>query len=193
VYLYTLDAARRSVSSTASVKANDGIKNAPGSKPEFALRGLGEGSHRIMLGDTEIYIKEIRLGGATVPDQRIELKEGQQITGAQIVLAADLGTLKGKINNFNKSTKTFVIMIPPGNNLTDAFTSSRHGLIKDNGTFELKAPPGDYSVIVVTEKEKFDPKIETQEEFLKRLVKNAAAAHIKANEAAEITLEMPDR
>lgn len=193
LFFYTLDATRRGASSTASIETKEKVKNTPELKSEFTLRGLNEGSHRIILSDGDAYIKEIRLNGATVADQKIELKEGQQLTGAQIVLAADFGTLKGKINNFNKNSRTFVVMVPSGNNVVDSFTSSRHGVVKETGAFEIKAPPGDYSVIVVTEKEKFDSKTESQEDFFKRLLKNPVTMAIKANVASEITLEMPNQ
>lgn len=194
LYIYTIDAKKQEMSSSAFVRLQDNqTKTEPVLKAAFTLSGLNEGAHRILITDPDVYIKEVRFDNATTPDQKIEVKEGQQATGAQIILGSDFGTLKGKVNNLNKSLRTFIVMFARGKDIRDALSSGRQGLVKADGTFEVKAPAGEYSVMVVTEKDRYDPKIETQEEFLKRFTRNAASVTIKAKESSEITLDIPTR
>lgn len=163
----------------------------PVKQTDFRIRKLAEGKYQISFASREFYLKSISIGGRDVTASRIEVKEGEEIKNIQIVLSDNMGTLKGKVNNFDGKNQMFVVLIKAGMDITRAAAGSFGGAVPPNGNFEIKAAPGEYSVIMPNVKER--PKNEAEiKELIEKLLKDAPKVTIKAGETETITLSLPN-
>lgn len=111
------------------------------------------------------------------------------------MLGTDVGILKGKVNNYQPEGRAFVVAIPVeavafGIN---GMQRSAGGMVKPNGEFEVKAAPGEYLVIVGTEKNRPNPEKQSLDEWFKELIKNALKVTLKSSETQTISLDYPDK
>ncbi len=184
--------AERMTGSSSYINKNDNqnakLKNS--SSREFKLSGLSEGKFRLSARTEDYYVKSIRLGSRDLLASPLEVKDGDAIEGVQIVLGADVGTLKGTVSNFIKGKIAFVVLLPSGKTATESLQNSRSALISQSGNFEIKAAPGEYIVIIGTEDNR--PESENIEEWFTELIKDAQSVTIRSNETATMNLSFPN-
>lgn len=152
----------------------------------FRFGKLKEGKYRITTFGRGFYIKSISGSGG---DGLLEVKEGEKLKGVQIVLATDLGTVKGKVTDFD-GQQAFIVLMKAGATVDQANSQAVSDVIKPNGDFEIKAPPGEYSIFVFLAKNRPNTEAEFKE-WLKKTLEDAPKVTVKANEATTTTLSMP--
>jgi hypothetical protein len=169
----------------AKKSADEVIKQSP-----FKIGKLSGGKYKIFGNVGEYFIKSVKLNGNDVTDSFIEVKEGEELKNVQVVLSGQTGTLKGKVDGYTAPERVLVILLKSGIIASEAKYSNIGGRLKADGTFEIKAPAGDYSVFILTAKN--EPKTEAEvEEWFKKMLKDASKVQIKIGEVANITLKMP--
>lgn len=167
---------------------NDKSKN--NSSREFRIGNLYEGSFKLSARTQEYYVKSIRLGNRDLMNSPIDVKDGDNIEGLQVILGTDVGTLKGNVGNMTKNIRAFVIMLQPEKDINQTLRNSNSGLVYANGDFEIKAAPGEYLVLVGTDFNR--PKSDNLNEWYNELIKNAQKVTLRANETTTINLSLPN-
>jgi hypothetical protein len=159
---------------------------------EFKLESISEGKNyfNVLIDDTDYYVKSATLNGTDLLGGTIEVKEGDVLRNVQIVLAKNVGTLKGVVLNDEKEpVKGLPFLIVP----TDPMkrknaTYYRNATTNETGAFEIKAAPGEYAVIFnaesVAEKSR-----EEIEKWLDEAIKAAQTARIEADKTETITVK----
>lgn len=156
-------------------------------------RGYGESE-----GES-FYVKSILLGGKDVNFSTLEVKEGEEIKGLQIVLSKDVGKLKGKVARADKSpvagAKLFIVSTDRqrwANDAADLFAATN-----GDGEFETSGAPGEYFVII---RKDYEPggdetaeqnPLEQRRARLEKESANAPKVTIKAKETETISLILP--
>ena len=120
----------------------------------------------------------------------IEIGDGQEIGDVQIILATDVGTLKGKVNNFVPTEQTFVLLLAVGKTGVNMLTNAQEGIVNKTGDFSVQAAPGEYYAVVLTRDRR--PKDGKVTEWLTALTADAPKVTVKANETTTATLNLPN-
>lgn len=156
----------------------------------FRIGKMIGGKYNFGITNNEVYIKSVTFNGRDVTASAVEIGEGEDLSGLRVVLASDLGTVKGKINGFEGGERLFAVALKPDFSMNNIRAYSYGAIVGNNGEFQIKAKPGEYAVILLSEKNR--PKDQAElEQTLRRLVENAPKLTVRANEIATITLEMP--
>jgi hypothetical protein len=184
------------IGSDGSVKRDGKNASDDGKAPRaFRIDRLSEGDFIFNVSsDSGYYIKSVKMGNTDLMKSPLELKDGQDVTGVQIVLGTDVGILKGKIKDYKPGRRAFVAVIP-----VDAVTGSINAMqrldvdtVNPNGEFELKAAPGEYFVVIETDNNnKLDPEKQSLAQWLRDLVKGAPKVTLKSGVTETISLDFP--
>ncbi len=181
-------------------------KTAPKKTDDFKIEGLPGGKFYFNIspgsssGETEkkeeFYVKSILYGGRDITDSMLETKEGEELKGIQIVLSKDVGKIKGKVLNADKtpaiSAKIYFVSTDKqkwGNYNTTLFASTG-----GDGEFETSGAPGEYFVFFLTDEDLNDEgksRAEKRLAWLERETKDARKVSIKAKETEKMTLTLP--
>ncbi|MEO8073558.1 MAG: carboxypeptidase regulatory-like domain-containing protein [Acidobacteriota bacterium] len=193
VFLGAFDEEKK-INSSAFIR-NQVNGNNQAQKPtnEFRIEGLSAGNFQLTasINGGKYFVKSITLNNKDVKDSPFELKDGENIEGVRVILSSDVGTVKGRINNFENKGRTFVVLIPTGKSPMLALRSSGGQTVpKANGEFELNSAPGEYYTIVGTDTNR--PKSESDyKEWFDNLVKNAPKITVTAKETVNLNLDYP--
>lgn len=199
VAIFVFDHEKKLNSSTFVNSYDGGEKDEPnknGAAKTFRIDKLSEGKFIFSAASEQgYYIKSIKMGNTDVMKSALELKDGQEASGVQIVLGTDVGILKGKVSNYKPDGRAFVVAIP-----VDAVAlgingmqRSSAGVVMPNGEFEVKAAPGEYLVIVGLERNQPNPAKQSLDEWFRELIKDAPKVTLKAGETERISLTYPDK
>ena len=166
-------------------------KAAPQKESAFRIGKLREGKYRLAsIGTQNWYLKSATLGGRDVLSSSFEIKEGEALGGLQIVLGTSMGTVRGKVAGYDGKTQTIVAVFEkgavPGGMQWKYFSTA----LKATGDFEIKAAPGEYSVIVMTAKNRPKTPEETKKWF-EDLTKNGQQITVRENETVNVSLAVP--
>lgn len=191
---------QKKINSFAYISSNRNAKNAQsgnaGNQPKtFRIGKLSEGKFVLNVGtEPGYYIKSLRKGSSDLLNSPVELKDGEELTGVQIVLGTDVGILKGKLSGYQAGERAFVVLIPASAATLgiSAMQRGAGGIVKPTGEFEVKAAPGEYLVIVGTDKNRPNPTTGNLDEWFKNLIKDARRATLRAGETETISLDYPD-
>lgn len=188
IYLFDI---KRKVRANASYYDNQGDDQSKPKKTQrdFRLGELSEGKYLFSVYNRgDFYVKSIKLGNTDLTVESLEIREGQEIKDIQIIFANDVGTLEGKVfESRNIPAKiTLVGLVPTdlikqkGNNLYFSALTNAYG------EFQIKAAPGEYFITF--------PKAEdrelSEEDWIKKVTKEAKRVTIKAKETIEISLNL---
>ena len=181
------------VSSTTSLN-NQNNKNNQGRKPDnkFRIEKLSAGKFYLSsIPNGKYFIKSITLGSSDVKNNPIEIKDGENIEGVQIILSTDFGIVKGKISNYKNEGRNFIVFLPTGKSPLLAIRSiGGESAPKPNGEFEVNVAPGEYFAIVGTDANR--PKSENDfAEWFANLTKDAPKITVKAGETTNVDLDYP--
>ncbi len=181
------------ISSSASL-SNRNNKDNQAQKPnnKFRIENLPAGKFYLTsMPNGKYFVKSITLGNKDVKNNSIEVTDGENIEGVQVVLSADFGIVKGKINNYKNKGGNFIVLLPTGRSPLLAIRSiGGESMPKPSGEFELNAAPGEYFAIVGTDANR--PKSEADfESWFKELTKEAPKIVVKSGETININLDYP--
>lgn len=168
-------------------------KNLPPVKEKtFRIGKLSEGKYRLVsFNNPNYYVKSAMLGGRDLLSSPVEIKEGEDLKGVQIVLSANMGTVKGKIAGYDGKEEAYVVMIGANAVFGPFQTKSFSGRIAPTGDFEVKAAPGEYKIVVATAKNR--PQSEAQaKEWFDKLIKDGQKITVKDGEVTNVSLSMPN-
>jgi hypothetical protein len=120
----------------------------------FDFGQLKEGRYRINYSGRDFYIRSVFKDGKAVGGDTVEIEDGKDTRKVRIVLAGDLATVKGTVADVIPEDETAVFLLRKGRDilLSLAGQGSTTG-IKPNGTFEVKAAPGEYFILVLKRSE----------------------------------------
>jgi hypothetical protein len=191
-----------------SYEDESGAKTAPKKYGDFKIEGLPNGKFNFYVatapsyGETakkeEFYVKSIRYGGKDITDALLETKESEELKGVQIVLSRDVGKIKGKVLNKDKTpaiaAKIYFVSTNKqkwGNSNWTLFSAT-----DSDGEFETSGAPGEYFIIFVkddnSKEEEGKSAAEKRRAWLEKQTKNAQKITVKAKETEKITLILPE-
>lgn len=192
LYVANMQTGETSFSDYVTSTQNRQQNSQPSKQRNFRIGKLNEGKYRLvyMGGGKTFYVKSISGNGVSGGNElTISVKEGEKLTGVQVVLASDVGTVKGKVEGFDGS-QTFVVLLKTGATIEQAQSQSFSAVVKPNGDYEVQAAPGEYSIFVISSKNR--PKTQAEAtDWLKTLLENASKITVRANETETMTLSMP--
>ena len=159
----------------------------------FRIGKLSEGKYRLAspaIG-RNYYLKSATLGGRDLLNSTFEIKEGEELKDIQIVLSTSMGTVKGKVAGYNGAEGAVVMLIEKGVVYGQIQTKSFSTRIATTGDFEVKAAPGEYSIIVLTPRQRPQSQAEAKEWF-EKLVREGQQISVRDNEITNVSLSMPN-
>ena len=194
IYLSAFDVANRNEASAAlnDYSGGDKPQTDKTTKP-FRLGTLSAGKYILSATafDKGFYVKSIRSGSIDLMSAPLEIGAGAEIGGIEIVLATDVGTLTGKINNFTAADRVFVILLPVNRSGMSMLTNSAQGVVGKDGEFKVTGAPGEYYAGSVSENTR--PNLDNLTEWLTKLVADAPKITLKPNETVTTTLNSPKK
>jgi len=152
----------------------------------FAIAKLTAGKIKLRMSGRQFYIHSVSVGGRTVENETVEIGEGETLENVQIVIGSEMGTLRGKVKNFDSEKRVGILLIDP----KQGFEPSFFGDVKKNGTYEIKAKPGEYKVVIWSNQRQ----PQTREEAIKmkkEMMEKAPTVTIKLNEVSDLDIDMP--
>ena len=164
----------------------------PGAKEmSFRIGKLGEGSYRLVSFENRTYyVKSVMLGTRDLLSSPVEVKEGEEIKGVQVVLATNLGAIKGKVDGYDGRETVIVVAVDARAPFTPFQSRAFSGLVEPTGNFEIKAAPGEYSLVVMTMKNRPANESEAKEQF-EKMVREGIKIRVTDTEVANVSLSMP--
>jgi hypothetical protein len=146
---------------------------------------------RVYVSDQSFYVKGAKLRETDVLLDPIELNEGQVLEGLQIVLATDVGTLKGKVLDDKKEPveRAEFFLVPTDAAKRRNLAFYRRGYSRDKGEFEIKLGPGEYAVIF--KGQLGNKKGEEYYKALDEAIQAAEKIKIESGETQKISLKLP--
>ena len=122
---------------------------APKTRLDFKLENVAAGkvNLKFQLSD-DYYIKSARSGMVDLLAAPLDIKEGDLISGIKIVLANDVGTLKGRIlDDKDHPVAGVALMLVPTDMARRNSNFYKNVRSDTDGRFEIKLPPGEYAVL----------------------------------------------
>jgi 5-hydroxyisourate hydrolase-like protein (transthyretin family) len=164
----------------------------PVKEKAFRIGKLGEGKYRLVsFNNPDYYLKSATLGGKDLLNSPVEIKEGEELKGVRIVLSANMATVKGKVAGYDGKEDAFVVMIGANAVFGQYQTKTFSAKLALSGDFELKAAPGEYTIIIATAKNRPQTQAEAKEWFDK-LVRDGQKITVKDGEITNVSLSMPN-
>lgn len=188
---------------------DDGEKRTPKKIEDFKIEGIRAGKVFINVnnaygrgGETEdsgFYVKSILYGGKDISGAPLETKEGEELKGVQIILSKDVGKIKGKVSNEDKTPASGarIYFVPTDKQKWGNFNSNLFAATNGDGEFEISGAPGEYFVVFLkdenfkTEENKEKTPVEQRREWIEKETANAQKATIKAKETEKLNLILP--
>lgn len=163
----------------------------PMKQKAFRIGKMIEGKYRLLIPNQSFYVKSATLGGKDLLNSDFELKEGEELKGVQIVIATDMGTVKGNVSGYDGKEQAIVVLAKPNATFGQLNWSSYSARIKPNGDFEAKAAPGEYAIFVFSRKNM--PKTEAEAwKWVQNLIRNAQTINVSVNQTINVSLSMPN-
>ena len=157
----------------------------------FSIENLSAGSFFLNLSaDEDYYVQSIKLGDEDITNSTINLKDGENVKNVQIIMVNDVGAVKGKVIGFEPDKGTLIVLLPFKYTAQNSLRSSMPDVPDENGEFEIKAPPGEYFVAIVTPKNMAARDKDNLEAWFKEITKDAQKVVINSNQATGVELKM---
>jgi hypothetical protein len=183
-------------------------KAAPKKSADFKIDGLPNGkfyfntSAGSAYGENEkkeeFYVKSILYAGKNITDTILEVKEGEELKGIQIVLSKDVGKIKGKVLNTDKTPAigAKVYFVSTDKQKWGNFSSMLFASTGGDGEFEISGAPGEYFVFFLKEEDFIEEEgeniAEKRRAWLEKKSKDARKVILKAKETEKVTLVLPE-
>lgn len=161
---------------------------------DFQLDNVAPGKSyfKFTVEDEDYYVKSATLDKLDLLNQPVELKEGDDLKNIKVVLAKDVGTIKGTVLNADKQpagNKKFAL-VPVATERRRSTSFYRFVASDRNGGFTVKAAPGEYAVVIF-ERNAPDQDPEGFYAWLDEAVNDAHKVTVKAGESSTVTLTIP--
>ncbi|MEZ5428655.1 MAG: carboxypeptidase-like regulatory domain-containing protein [Pyrinomonadaceae bacterium] len=161
---------------------------------DFQLENVPDGKilFQVMVSDEDFYVKSATLKNADVLTRPLELKEGDNLKGLQIVLSKDVGTVKGKVSDADKqpvkNTELALVPTDPARRRITSFYKFVNSDLK--GEFTTKAAPGEYAIVM------FDRTLIGRDlsgfyKWLDEVIPNAPKVKVEAGETKTVSFTLP--
>ncbi len=159
---------------------------------EFRLENVPEGENYFLVQteDKDYYVKSATADGVDLLSKPFAFKEGEVLRNVRIVLAKDVGTLKGVVlSDAKEPLKGLNILIVP----TDAAKRKMIGYLREattneKGEFETKAAPGEYAVVFFDQSALAKSREELQK-WIDEAVKDAPLVKIETGKTETVTIK----
>jgi len=162
---------------------------------QFKLENISAGKIKFSLsaGDGDYYIKSARAGTVDLMTDPLELKEGEVISSVKIVVASDVGTLKGKIldSKNNPAGSVTLLLVPTDAAKKRSFNFFKNARSDAEGKFEIKLPPGEYAIIFFSSAAIIEMKQADFDKWLEDTMKSADKVTIDAEKTSTVSLKKP--
>lgn len=194
LYVFIYDEEKEISSSTTFNESRyEENKKTPQTRWNFALSDVAEGNYFVNVSSFgaqgDFYVKSIKSGSTDLESAPLQLKEGEEIKNIQIVLATDMGTLKGKVETNNrediKGWRAVIVSVDKPNARNLMWGAD----VNAEGEFQLKAAPGDYYLVLQPKSVLKENSKLSDEEWLQKFIKDAEKVKIKANETQTVTIK----
>jgi hypothetical protein len=161
---------------------------------EFKLEGVAAGKVTIKFstGDDAYYLKSARVGAVDLLTTPLEIKGGEMLSGAKIILANDAGTLRGRVldDKDHAAPGMTITIVPTDDAKRRSGNFTRYVYSDSDGKFEIKLAPGEYFVVFVK------PGVRAAEpsqfnSWLEDAVRNAEKVSISPEGTSNISLRKP--
>lgn len=167
------------------------VSGSPVNGKNFRIENLSAGSFFLNLSaDEDYYVQSIKLGNEDITNSTINLKDGENVKNVQITMINDVGTVKGKVIGFEPDKGTLIVLLPFKYTAQNSLRSSMPEVPDENGEFEIKAPPGEYFVAIVTQENMAARDKDNLEAWFKEITKNAQKVVISSNQTTGVELKM---
>jgi len=182
----------RRVISTKTIKIEQPKEGAQGKKPQidFRIGLLSAGTYAILaeVEDDESYVKSIRIRGRDVQKDTFTIKESEEITGVEVIVSGDAGTLSGIVyaTTGKPAPLTNLLLMPTDADKQKGENSYYSGWTNSLGEFRISVPPGEYFVVAGIRKP--DSVKKPTDEWIKDIAKTGTKVKIKPNEITKISL-----
>lgn len=155
----------------------------------FKISNLKEGNYTISAGAGEYFVKSVS-GMTPSADSRIEVKEGDPVTGVRIVLSGEVGTVKGLVSGVDPADRLAVVLVKQGATVNQIQTGSKGADVKPGGEFEIKWAPGEYVIFLASLKKR--PRNEAEaKEWITGLIRDGQRVTLRAGEVFTVNLTAP--
>jgi 5-hydroxyisourate hydrolase-like protein (transthyretin family) len=166
----------------------------PASKKETAFRigKMNEGKYRLASLNGDIfYVKSATLGGRDIINSAFEIKEGESLSGLRIVISTTMGTVKGKVGGYDGKTEVAVVIVESGVVFGSLQAKTFSARVQPTGDFEMKAAPGEYTIIVLTQKNRPQTREEAKTLF-EEMIRNGQKVTVKDAETTNVSVSLPN-
>ena len=183
-------------------------KTTPKKSANFKMEGLPTGKFYFYVSGglsddesekkEEFYVKSIRYGGKDITNTVLETKESEELKGVQIVLSKEVGKIKGKVLNKDKTPAVGaeIYFVPTNKQKWRNFNSTLFAATGSGGEFETSGAPGEYFIIFVKDDNFKDEEgksaVDQRLAWLEKQTKNAQKITVKAKETEKIILTLPE-
>jgi hypothetical protein len=147
----------------------------------------------------EFYVKSILYGGKDITNSILETKEDEELKGVKIVLSKDVGKIKGKVLNADKTPAigSKIYFVSTDKQKWGNFSSTLFASTDSGGEFETSGAPGEYFVFFLKDKESFNEEEgknthEKRRAWLEKKSKDARKIILKAKETEKVTLTLAE-
>ncbi len=157
----------------------------------FRIGKLSGGNYRLVSFENQkYYLKSVTLGSRDLLNSPLEVREGEELQGVRVVLAANMGTIKGKVAGYDGKETVFVGAIGAGAVFAPFQARTFTARVSPSGEFEIKAAPGEYSLVVLTMKNRPATEAETKEWF-EKMVREGTKITVTDSEPVNVSLSLP--
>jgi hypothetical protein len=150
----------------------------------FALRGVSEGAYRFRIypPPPNLYLKSARVQGKDALEQPLDVRNGEKLTGAEVVLSAEGGEITGVVkqeeNGELATGATIITFSAEASRQIPRSRWTRTTQSDQQGTFRLGAViPGEYLICAV---QNYEFGAESSPEYLRELAKHAKTISVQA-------------
>jgi hypothetical protein len=158
---------------------------------DFRLENVPEGKTFFYVQhDENYYVKSAKAGNIDLLGGAIDLKDGEIIENAQIILATDVATVKGKILDAQNEPmkKGDFVLVPTDASKQKNSTFYRNVFANEKGEFERKLAPGEYAVVFI-EESAAGKKYEEFFKYLAAAVKDAQKVTVEAGKTENLVVK----
>ena len=130
--------------------ANQGSRDQRSAPFDFGR--LQEGDYRIELMSSGYFVKEIRIGNSVAENRTLSLEDGKDLKNVTVVVSTDLGRVSGTVIGHEQGDEAFIVALEANADATSVFVfgGGKTSSVKDDGSFSMSLPPGEYALVVVS-------------------------------------------
>jgi hypothetical protein len=162
-------------------------------KVDFRIDGVSSGANSILLylhNDPAFYVKSVRKGSIDLTKTTLQVQEGEELKGIEVVLSDKPGVIKVKFaEGDDKLDFPRIVIVPVGKTPVEMQSLVRILVPNENGETEKKMTPGEYIVRIFMEHREGEP----VDDWQKKQAEIGKKVTIREGEITSVTLEIPKK